>query len=445
MSRNFVLLMLFLSVAANLAAGERYVGTVSAVKRDGSSEQVKTFSVIFAHASADPGDLLFAVSESPSRIPAFQRVGVIRGNNSWLKLDGPTIGHRHLDRISRLFVAIPYFPLDETAANEVNHQWESEHGEFRILDEVAVHDHPCWVIEATTGIARRHHFIVRKSNGIIEEANQTAFLGQGDRFRIDIKRDSSSEERTQVQEPLTRLSEIVSQMRSATNSLQNIDDVSKMTMPQLQQVIPFSESMKIAAANTPFEKIVDEISTELHSVQSRREHSERLAETLLGTTPGPFTLLRLDGTKIPSDSLEGTITVLHFWNYASTEIEQPYGQVSYLDFAARRFADQNVNVYGVAISPELEDATTREAALRKVRKFQSFLKFEYEVTTDAGAALNSLGNPTRFGESLPLWVVLNPNGEVAHYLTGFDEVDPAIGLKKLTEVLQPLIDESNAK
>ncbi|TWT55851.1 AhpC/TSA family protein [Thalassoglobus neptunius] len=445
MSRYHLLPILVLCVASNLSAGERYFGTVSAQKRNGTSEQVKTFSVDFAPSSNEPGDLLFAVQESPSRIPAFQRIGVIRGDGSWLKSNGPTIGHRHLDRISRLFIGIPYFPLDKTAPIEINHQWENDHGEFRVLDEVTVHDHPCWVIEATTGIARRHQFIVRKSDGLVEEANQTAFLGQGDRFRIDIKRDASPDEKTALQEPLTQLSEIVSQMRSATGSLQQIDDVSRMTMPQLQQIVPFSDSMKLAAAKTPFEEIADEISNEIHSVQVRREHSERLAETMLGKTPGPFTLLRLDGTKIPSDSFEGEITVLHFWNYASTEIEQPYGQVSYLDFAARRFAEQNVNVYGVAINPELEDPTTRKGALRKIRKFQSFLKFEYEVTTDAGAALNSLGNPTRFGESLPLWVVLDPTGKVAHYLTGFDEVDPAIGLKQLTEVLQTLVDESREK
>jgi hypothetical protein len=54
---------------------------------------------------------------------------------------------------------------------------------------------------------------------------------------------------------------------------------------------------------------------------------------------------------------------------------------------------------------------------------------------DDGQLIKAFGDPRLLGAELPLYVVIGPDGKVAHYKSGNYEVDRLEGLKELNAVL----------
>jgi hypothetical protein len=61
------------------------------------------------------------------------------------------------------------------------------------------------------------------------------------------------------------------------------------------------------------------------------------------------------------------------------------------------------------------------------------MNLSYPITADDGTLLRKFGDPRRVGAELPLWVVITPGGEVAHYKTGYYDIKPDEGLRQLQE------------
>ena len=57
------------------------------------------------------------------------------------------------------------------------------------------------------------------------------------------------------------------------------------------------------------------------------------------------------------------------------------------------------------------------------------------VRLDDGALIKAFGDPRLLGAELPLYVVIGADGKVAHYKSGYYEVDRLEGLKQLNAVL----------
>jgi hypothetical protein len=58
------------------------------------------------------------------------------------------------------------------------------------------------------------------------------------------------------------------------------------------------------------------------------------------------------------------------------------------------------------------------------------------VLLDGGTILKQFGDPRIVGAELPLWVVIGPDGTIAHYHVGFYDVDRNEGLKRLDAAVQ---------
>ena len=50
--------------------------------------------------------------------------------------------------------------------------------------------------------------------------------------------------------------------------------------------------------------------------------------------------------------------------------------------------------------------------------------------------------PRRVGAKLPLWVVIGPDGKIAHYHVGTYDVKPDEGLRRLDEVVVSLVKQN---
>jgi hypothetical protein len=85
--------------------------------------------------------------------------------------------------------------------------------------------------------------------------------------------------------------------------------------------------------------------------------------------------------------------VLHFWEYRETPLEEPYGQVGYLDYLSRDLGKQGVVVLGVSVDPRLADPETRRAGAVAARKLRDFMNLSYPILLDDGRLLKRLGDP----------------------------------------------------
>ena len=152
--------------------------------------------------------------------------------------------------------------------------------------------------------------------------------------------------------------------------------------------------------------------------------------------PAPmFSLEGLAGAKLADADLKGQVTILHFWDYRDEPLREPYGQIGYLDLLLDKRKADGVTVYGVAVDARLADEAKRGAAARSAGKLVSFMNLSYPLLLDAGTVLKQFGDPRLVGAQLPLFVVIDAEGKIAHYFVGCYEVDRDAGLKQLNEVL----------
>ncbi len=64
----------------------------------------------------------------------------------------------------------------------------------------------------------------------------------------------------------------------------------------------------------------------------------------------------------------------------------------------------------------------------------------YPILLDNGTLLKEFGDPRVLGAGLPLYVVIGPDGKVAHYFVGHYEVHRNEGLKQLDAVLSDVLN-----
>ena len=64
------------------------------------------------------------------------------------------------------------------------------------------------------------------------------------------------------------------------------------------------------------------------------------------------------------------------------------------------------------------------------------MNLSYPIMLDEGAVLKKFGDPRIAGAKLPLFVVVDADGKVAHYHSGVYEVDRRLGLKQLSEIIE---------
>jgi hypothetical protein len=122
-----------------------------------------------------------------------------------------------------------------------------------------------------------------------------------------------------------------------------------------------------------------------------------------------------------------------------TPLEEPYGQTGYLDYVARRRADEGVLVVGVNVDPRLADDDTRRAAVNAARKLQQFMNLSYPILLDDGRLLKRLGDPRPGGGKLPLFIVVGKDGKIADYHAGLYDVKANAGLAELNVALDEAV------
>ena len=67
------------------------------------------------------------------------------------------------------------------------------------------------------------------------------------------------------------------------------------------------------------------------------------------------------------------------------------------------------------------------------------MNLSYPIGTDSGAMLKKFGDPSALDAKLPVWVVIDHKGQIAHFHAGLYPINPDEGLQELDAVVVKLI------
>lgn len=425
----------------------RYSGTLEPAGRDASGVPVKRYSFYNLLTRSETGghDLAFVMEE--------------RGGGSWfwperigtMKLDrsntpGGTqrikVLYEHNETLYPLQVQQPLFEF----ANQIDDgaTWTSGRNQYKVGSTKKIGNYTCREILVSSNFGHAHTIWVDVESALVVKAEQRVVVGQGEIYKL------STELKSAQAIDADRLSVLNLSLQSLLTLKETLkrktDDTRTDFNPGHVKLI--SEGIEALEKNsdaTPFSKLVSSIRRDLKLQLERSAGVETLVKRYVGQKASKFKLKSLTGRTIDSKEYEGKIVLLHFWKYNDEPLREPYGQVGYLDFLNSRREKMDVKIYGVAIDPRLTDKSTYSSAIRDVRKLTRFMNLGYSVTADDGTLLRQFGDPRRVGAELPLWVLIDPDGKIAHYKVGFYEINRDQGLRDLDLEIIMLVREFRAK
>ena len=340
-------------------------------------------------------------------------------------------GHAYLIGLPPLVVKLP-------TDLEPDVTWEQAGWQMTAIEQRSVNDVPAWIVEARERRGRQQTLTVDAATGMTLRAETDVFMGQGDQFKLTLAR---SAVKPLDQAASDKVAELQNELLTLQTALKRRPDahLSELSARQIADVVAVSDRLTTLATGTPLEMLVRQMKADVEQQQKRLESTTSLASKLMHTDAPQFVLSLMDGGKLESESLKGKTVILHFWDYRDAPLSEPYGQTGYLEFLFNQKKKMNVTVVGVSTNPDLQTKENLNRGRRSVRKLSEFMNLSYPVGHDDGTLLKAFGDPRDTRGQLPLWIVLNADGKVAHYHAGFYEVDAAQGLKDLEAVLAELI------
>lgn len=443
---GFVFAWLVGQPVAGVAATPRelqYSGTLSQLSRQGAATPVKQFDLyVLLRGEGDARRCFLMVTERggegwawPER---FSEVAFDAGNR---RTDGRPAHVLHTHDSTKYPVELPATILDGTQKLTPGTTWVSGKFSFEVRGEKTVGERKCVVVDGTDNFGRRQSFVVDTAERLLITAERRIFMGRGDEFLLKMELTS---DRAVSPAALEKLEAVATRLRSLQVALAREEGETRpeLTPAQVETVQAALPDLARTSEDTAFKNLVVAVSRDAQTQSQRAGDVASLAKKFVGQPAPEFTLSTLKSETIDSKSLAGKITVLHFWEYQGEPLEEPYGQVGYLDFIFNRRGRAGVSVVGIAVNSEFGNPARSDAAARSTRKLRDFMNLSYPIARDAGATLEKFGDPRPLGAKLPLWVVIGPDGKIAHYHAGFYTINPDEGLRELDNALVRLIRES---
>ncbi|QDU37054.1 Redoxin [Maioricimonas rarisocia] len=409
----------------------RYRGQLESIDQRGNRQPVDEFSllVIVEGEAGTARSGYFAVTDdSGDRLPWHQRFGQIVQPATDELPTGHELqfGYRHAQRLRSVSVGPLFIPHEGPLADGM--QWTIDGKQHAVDGTKKVAGHECWQVEIPDRLGRWQKLAIDKQTDTVLAIQRRLFMGQGDRFELALELESqkslNAEELDAVRKPLKTL-------LALKKNVDRKDDEAASQTAMLDQLAG-------QAAGTPVADFAALVQRETKADEQRTRSVAELADRYVGSPLPDFELQQLGGGAYDRGAWSGKTVVLHFWEYKDEPLEQPYGQVGYLDFLSNRLDSDDVVVLGIAVDPRLTIRQTHSAAVRSVKKLKRFMNLGYDIALDEGAAIKALGDPRRFESELPLWVVLDGDGKVVHYKVGLYSIDPNRGLEELDALVREL-------
>ena len=414
-----------------------YKGTMVAAKEEGTaSKKTIELTVLVAASEANgPATLLWTLEESG------------RGKWSWLdhfgtwevdakKRDEGSLGPALLYQREDGKSIVPLFPPLFAAENRLERgaTWSEGRTDFRVTGEAKVADRECVEVDCRTPYGHKRTIFVEKSSPLVVALRETVFIGQGEQHELKLElvtvKALSAEDAAKAEgafEQGARLKEVLNH-KPRTDPV----EFERAELTTLRAELP---KLAEAASATPLAPLVAAAQKDLQDQKGRSGAVTALRDAAIGKPAGEFKLLDLSGKEVNQEVLKNKVTVLHFWAYRDTPLEEPYGQVGYLDFLLRKRGEKGVQILGVLVDEKIVDDGARRTAAASARKLKSFMNLSYDILMDDGTLLKRLGDPRPAGGKLPLFIVIGRDGRVVEYHAGLYDVKPEQGLAELDAVV----------
>ncbi|MDC0262059.1 redoxin domain-containing protein [Planctomycetaceae bacterium] len=321
-----------------------------------------------------------------------------------------------------------YLPADHRASGK---SWTVDRLKYEVQkDSKNFREQATTTVLVTTNFGRAQELRYDPKTGMLLHAQIKLFLGRGDEFSMTLEQSEQNSLSSTTQE------KVIAGLGYLQEMQKQLDRGKRMVRPelgaeQIAVVTSLLPKLDKVTENTPLQPLTIDIHRDLKTQQERQSGVEKLAAQLIGQQAPVLNLKLLNGEIVDPETLNDKIIVLHFWKYQDDPLQEPYGQVGYLDYLNGKRGKLGVKFLGVAVNSEFSDPKGSRRIMLAVKKLVSFMNIGYDIVRDNGSLLKKFGDPRESGAKLPLWVVIGADGKIKHYKVGYYDVNPREGLKEL--------------
>ena len=386
----------------------------------------------------------FLVTEESDALPWPDRFGLPAAAANEAERPVSRFGYRFGKQ--NVVLPLPGWQIALPAVTQIGSTWRLGSRTVTVAGDGLVENHPTWTLNLSgppgrlaTATVDQH--AVGETAGLLRKWGESVVLGRGDRFRLTL---GLTEEKPPAAETAGRTAALFSDLAALRAAVPASADGQSpaLSAEQTASVREIAGRLSRSTAGTPFAALVPAIERDLADRAKQGSGLEKLAADRVGQPLPKLKLTGPDGRPFDLAPLRGKVVVLHLWEYDPDAMAAPYGQVGYLDFLSRKRADDGVAMLGVAVGAP--GATTEKTRLASGR-LAAMMNLSYPVTADDGTGLAALGDPRKFDQPLPLWVVVDAAGTVREYKAGLFETRPNRGLEDLDRQVEELVKERDAQ
>jgi len=391
-------------------------------------------SVLIGRTTDDATEVYWLLADTGRNpIPWSERWGKLAWSRDKKTIEGPIPGflYEHVSGKTPVNIAPPLPLFDEELKSGAT--WLEGKVEVTVTEGEAVNDRPTWDIVARTLIGRRRTMTIDREDQRVYALRENVFVGQGDEHLL----------KYQLVESKRLDGDALTTAAAAFDAWTGLREEWKGAMedraPQSIAAARKGAAAKVpelrkASEGTPLAALADVAARQLKSDDEQTAAVGAMRTRAIGKPLAKFELKDTAGKASSNEGLAGKVTILHFWSYRDENLREPYGQVGYLDFVARKYDAAKIQVIGVAVAPEDPDQLPGQRGM--VRRFRDFMNLSYPVLLDDGSLLDKLGDPRKAGQELPLFVVVDGKGNVVEYKAGLYEVKRDQGLNELEAIVK---------
>lgn len=434
---NVITSFLVCLAAIDLPAGTelQYTGTVNQLTKNGVAE-VKSFTFYAVAVTAEDGSsqIAFHLEERGGGSWGWtERFGILpTGNNPNSKMRSLRVLQTHEDQQYPLTIRSPAFEFRDKLVPQAS--WTDGRREYVVTRQRKVNEHPCVQIDVSSNLGRIQTLVVEVDTGLLVSLDEKIIIGRGDEFQLKIELKSQTQLGTA---DLTRFQNTLELLLGVQSSLNRTGDQKSIELTAEQQSSLRKELPRIEkeAEGTSWSRFVAAIGRDLQQQQKRIDGVARMEKKLNGQPAPNWNLKLANGNSISDADFKDKVLVMHFWQYRGEPLNEPYGQIGYLDFLNGKRKKLGVAVIGVNVDERFANPQQAAVAKRSMKALLDFMKISYDVALDDGTTLAEFGDPRSTGAPLPLWIVIGHDGVVTHYHTGFYNIKPDEGLKPLDDAV----------
>jgi hypothetical protein len=310
--------------------------------------------------------------------------------------------------------------------------WEHDGLKYEVTESARVADQPAWLVNVRSNFGEKRKLLVTMPAGLVVEVQETVFLGQGDRYRLNYRvaerRPLVLGDWEQAREDFERLSELRARLEWRPHEAER-----KWSEEQRTLLRDTLSSLTEKTRTESLTLLLRAANQESRLERGRAGALEAMRRRALEAGLPDFQLEPIGSQALTREDLQNAVTVFHFWDYRDSPLREPYGQAGYLDFLSRKYDAKNVRVVGVVVPPAAEEL--RQAAV-SARRFSNFMNLAYPLFVDKEGLLGRVGDPRLCDASLPLFVAVGRDGKILHYHAGHYAVDNNRGLVELEKVIE---------